>query len=409
MKKFLSKSFATISKSDFIGKSATLFLATITANVFSLVGIIVLTRIYSMEILGEFFAVIAMTSVSTILLHAGFIQAIPLMNDDELKVGVSLLAAVSLVVFALSLLILLFSQSLFVLAMAAAISNLGFLLEMTLIREGRVRLIAAYRIALPIASFAFILIYNQWFSVNAYWVAFSYYLGMLLVIVYSSKSVLVPLLIKLTSGQVMDLVKTYNRFPRFIGPGLLLNAAAFNFPIFVGLHYFGGATISAYHLAYRFVMAPMNVLGQALGQAYTSKLSALYRHSHVLKTAFTLDSLLFSLAVIVSLLIYFIFPWVSLLLFNQNHFEISEYAFALIPLVFSMLSVAPLSNLFQFTNRQGMILSVQLVTFFTSLLSFFIGVLLNSFMTAVVIFSLMTLVKYAWVYSEILKVRNSET
>ncbi|VAW71122.1 hypothetical protein MNBD_GAMMA12-1273 [hydrothermal vent metagenome] len=408
MKNSVLRPLTNMSKSDFIGKSSILFFATILANVLSLLGIIMLTKIYSMEILGEFFAVIAITSVLTILLHAGFIQAIPLMNEEELKVGVSLLTVVSAIVFGLSLLCLLLSQYLFVLAMAAAISNLGALLEITLIREGRVRFIAAYRIALPISSFTLILIYSQSLTVNAYWLALSYYVGMLLLVLYSATLVLVPLLVKLKPVQVIKLIRTYNRFPRYIGPGLLFHAAAFNLPIFVGLHYFGGATISAYTLAYRFVIAPMNVLGQALGQAYTSKLSQLYRHSNVLKTTFSLDSLLFSLAVIVSLLIYFIFPWVSQWLFDDNHIQISEYAFALIPLVFSMLSVAPLSNLFQFTNRQRMILGVQLITFLSSLASFFIGVLLNSFMTAVVIFSLMTLLKYGWVYFEIIKVRNGE-
>jgi len=329
-----------------------------------------------------------------------------LMNCDELKVGVGLLCCVSFFVFLLGCLFVFISPYVFLVALAAGISSVGALVEITLVRDGRVRYIAIYRLSLPVLSFSFALLYSILFDVNAYKIALSYYIGMTLVIVIAMRGVIFPLFTRLSRSNVRQLLTSYKRFPKFIGPGLIFSAAAANLPIIIGLHFFGGAAISAYTLAYRFVMAPMNILGLALGQAYTSKLSESYRNNNSLSTTLKLDTLLFSLAVIISLMITLIFPWVARLLFSKDHAEITEYAFAMIPLIFSMLSVGPLTNLFQFTNRQSKILLIHFITFLSSLVAFFIGVLFNNFLMGVIVFSLFTLLRYVWVYYEILQVRK---
>lgn len=404
--KFKMKLPIKVFKGELLGKSAVLFLSTVTANLISLLGYILLSKVYSMEVIGEFFSVFALANIISVFIHFGFAQAIPLMNEHQVKVGVTLLSCVSLFVVFLSFIFLIVSSYVFLVFFAAGILSFGSLLEVILIREGHVKPIAFIRVSVPIFSFVFALACGLIFDVDL--IVGSFFFGMSVVVLGSFSYMVLPLLIKLEIEKIRMLVGNYMGFLQFIGPGLFFNAAAYNLPSVVGLHYFGGVTIASYNLAYKFVLAPMSMLGKAIGQAYISNMSHAYRNKRLLVTDVKLDVILFVIASAVSGLIYVIFPWVARIFFEEAHVEITNYAIALIPLVFSMLSVAPLTHLFQFTNNQRTILIIQLFTFLCSFLAFSIAIYNDDFLMGVVVFSFLTLIRYAWVYYEILQVRKCE-
>lgn len=406
IRKCSAKLSINVFKGEFFGKSSVLFLSTVAANLISLLGYVIFTQVYSMELIGEFFSVFAFASIISVFVHFGFSQAIPLMNEQEVRVGVTLLSCVSLCVLFLSFISLIVSSYVALVLFAAGLMSFSSLLEIVLIREGLVKPIAFIRTSLPLFSFSFALACSLIFEMDVNLLVGSYFFGTAVVILIFFQRMIFPLFIKFGVGKIRTLVSRHINFLRFIGPGLIFHTAAYNLPSAVGLHYFGGATIASYNLAYKFVLAPMGMLGNAIGQAYISKMSHAHRNNSSLATSVKLDIVLFLMATVVSGVIYIVFPWVARMLFEDNHLEISGYAIALIPLVFSMLSVAPLTNLFQFTNNQRKILIIQLFTFLSSLLAFTIAILNDDFLLGVVVFSFLTLLRYAWVYYEILLVRK---
>lgn len=399
---------AKLLKKDFIGKSGILFTSSLISSLISLAGFVILSKVYSLELMGVFFAVLAVANIISVFVHFGMIQAIPLMSDEEIKVGASFLIAISFIALVTGLLALLFSAYLSIVLLASAFVSLGAVLEIILLRESRVKFIASYRIILPLASFSSAIFMNLLFDVDGLLLVLGYFFGFALVNLYSLNKVARPLAVKLTVTNIKSLIQTYERFPRFIGPGIIFSTAALSIPSVLGLHYFGAVAVASYNLAYKLVLAPMSILGQALGQSYTSDLSSSYRNKNALASNRHLDGFLFSLASFVSILIFFLFPWVSKLLFGADHLQITYFAYALIPLVFSMLSVAPLSNLFHFTNGQKTILKIQFIILISSLVSFFIGVMFNSFLVGTAVYSVLTLIRYIWVYHEIRLVRKTQ-
>jgi len=407
--KFRMKLPSKIINGEFFGKSVVLFLSTVAANLISLLGYILLTNVYSMELIGEFFSVFAFASIISVFIHFGFSQAIPLMSEGEVKLGVTLLSCASLFVIFLSFFsLIIVSSYIFLIFFAAGVMSFRSLLEVVLIREGRVKAIAFIRTSTPFFSFVFVLICGLVFEMDVELIVASFFFGMTIVVLFFLKHIVFPLFVRLNIEKIRMLIGNYVNFFKFIGPGLLFHTAAYNLPSAVGLHYFGGAAIASYNLAYKFVLAPMGMLGNAIGQTYISNLSRDHRNNSSLAMSAKLDIILFIVASVVSGLIYIVFPWVARMLFVDNHVEITNYAIALIPLVFSMLSVAPLGNLFQFTNNQRKILVIQLFTFLSSLLAFSIAIFNDDFLLGVQVFSFLTLIRYAWVYYEILQVRKCE-
>ena len=390
-----------------VGKSSTLMLSTVVANGLSLIGYALLPRVYDVSLVGEFFAVIAIANVLSVFVHLGLVQAVPLMDDSDLKVGVTLLGSISLFVLMIGLVSSAVSGYMALVFLAAGVLSLVALVEVVLIREGQVGGIAVFRVTLPLFGFFSVLVFGSTYPGGLNLIVGSYLGGLSVTVFAASAILLFPLTISIDAVQIRRLGKDYSRFLRYIGPGLLFHTAAYNLPSVVGLTYFGGTAVAAYNLAYKFVLAPMTIVGKAISQAYISNLSSAYRRGATFSFAGKLDFALLSLALLAAAGIYFVFPWVALLIFPETHAEISAYANALIPLVAAMLTVSPLSNILQFTDNQKKIFRLHVVSFLMSLFAFGLAIYVGQFLVGVALFSSLILVRYLWLYREIVRVRGS--
>lgn len=359
-----------------------------------------------MELVGQYFSVLAFSNVISVFVHFGLLQAVPLMDEDELKVGVTILSSVSLAIVFLGLMIAAINSYPAFVLIAAGVLSLSALIETILIRDGLVNQIAVFRIFTPLISFSVVLLLGILLEGSVGLIVGGYTVGLAAIVVLYSSLMVFPLLGRIHNDDVTGLLKNYSNFPRFIGPGLFFHSAAYNLPSIIGLHFFGGVAVAAYNLAYKFVLAPMTIVGKAIGQAYISKLSRAYRNKQSYTMGFRLDAFLFGLGVIVSMAIFMLFPIFSRIIFPEDHESISSYAIALIPIAFSMLAVSPLSNLLQFTQNQKKIFMMHVASFLGSVVAFGIAIQAGSFILGVTCFSFFILARYAWLYIEIIKVRE---
>lgn len=361
-----------------------------------------------MEVVGEYFSVVAISSIIAVLIHFGFAQAVPLMDEKEVRVGITILTGMTLFLIAIGFVAAVFSGYLFFVFLVSGIISFITLIDAILIREGRVKPIAVLRICSPFLGFSSAIFSGYFLGDELDVLIGSYFFGMFVVILALFRYAIWSKLVRVHKDQFRKLIFSYSRFPRFIGPGLIFHTAAYNLPSIIGLHYFGGGVVAAYNLAYKIVLAPMTILGQAIGQAYISKLSHAYRNSNSLKAGIRLDAVLFTIAFTVSVFVYVAFPWIAMIIFPEHYTEISAYAIALIPLVFSMIAIAPLANLLQFTGNQKKIFYMHTLSFMGSVTAFSIAIYLEDFLLGVVSFSWFMMARYAWLYFEILMVRKHQ-
>jgi O-antigen/teichoic acid export membrane protein len=390
-----------------VGKSSTLMLATVLANGFSLIGYALLPRVFAVDIIGEYFAVLAIGNVISVFVHLGLVQAVPLMNDTELGQGTTLLTGISLIVILSGFVSAAGNGHVALVLLAAGILSLVTLIEVVLIREGRVGGIALFRLMTPIFSFTCALLLGLLFQGSLEMIVGGYLLGLAAIVLIGSAILIIPLMVAISVADVRELSQSYSRFLQYIGPGLLFHTAAYNLPSVVGLSFFGGSVVAAYNLAYKFVLAPMTIVGKAISQAYISNLSSAYRSDREFSFAKRVDMVLFGLALSAAAGIYYVFPWVASLLFPETHQQVAAYAIALIPLVIAMLTVSPLSNILQFTNNQKKIFHLHVLSFLLSLAAFGLAVYVNNFLVGVGTFSVLILLRYAWLYREIVRARRA--
>ena len=392
-------------QSGIFGHSSTLVAATVSANLLSVAGYVLLVQVYSMQLVGEYFSIIAAANIIAVFVHFGLLQAIPLMDERELKLGATLLSAVSMATAGVGILLsFIFSSVAFVLMTAGVLSVIA-LVETVLIRAGHISTIAVLRISVPLFSFSGALAFGLLDNSDSISLISGYLTGLALVGGAYFIVFVFPLLERMNLGGARDVVQRYRNFPTFIGPGLLCHTAAYSLPSIVGLHFFGGVAVAAYNIAYKFVLAPMTIVGKAIGQAYVSKLSAAYRNRRTIESSLRLDAALAAMAVVAVAGIYFVFPIIAALFFSEAHEDIRRYAFALIPITFSMLTVSPLSSILQFTNNQQKIFVMHLVSFIFSVVSLALAVYVESLLVGITVFSMLIFLRYGWLYAEILKVR----
>lgn len=389
-------------------KSSILLASSLVSNVVGLLGYFLLVKVYPIDVIGEYFALFAASTILGTIIHFGFSQAIPLMDNRELRYAVTILSSISLSFIFIGGVFLVFGLREALFPLFAGVLSASSLSEIVFVRSGRVRYIAVFRVLLPLSSFSVCIIASLFFVKSYHSMAFSYLFGYSLIACYALRFSVIPNLSKVTMLDFYSLVRKYSKFMKYIGPGMIVHTVAYNMPSTVGLNYFGPTSIAAYNLAYKFVLAPMSIVGQAVGQSYVSRLSREYRTKTGLRQDYMLDVVLFIFSMTACLVIYFLFPVVARWLFPDNSQEIIRFSVALIPLAFSMLYVAPLSNLFQFTNNQKKIFFAHLLTLLCAGVAFTIAIYLGDFLFGVRLFSILVFIRYFWLYFEILKVRKRQ-
>ena len=395
-----------LSGNEFFNQSSVLLVSSVLANLVSLVGYALLTRLFPMNAVGEYFSIFAAATIISVLIHLGLLQALPLMDEVEVKTGATLLCGLSFLLIVVGCIAGFFYLSLLLICLAAGVLSLAAIVEMALIREGLTGRIALFRMLMPLAGFATVFSVAAVLPRNSTALVICYFFGIGIVVLFFYRTTVHGLVAKISATSVKTVLREYRRFPLFIGPGLLLHTAAYNLPSVAGLHFFGGVAIAAYNLAYKFVLAPATILGRAVGQVYIGKLSHKYRSKLSLAAGYKLDIVLASVALLVAIAILTIFPPVARFLFPDAGVEITKYAVALVPMTFAMVAVAPLSNLLQFTQNQRTIFIMHLTSFAGSVISFGVAIYADDFLLGVTAFSWFIFLRYIWLYLTILSVRK---
>ena len=395
-------------KNDFAKKTAFLFSGSFLASILSLLGFFIVAKLYSVDILGEYYMFISIVTILNMIATFGYLQSIPLLKDFELRDMYFAILLLALVILLISSLILVIFYDFWVfLLLSAYLTVLVSLNEQLFVREQKVKELNITRIGSTIATMSFSISSFYLFGDNLF------YLILMNILSLAFTNIVIYLVyvreynIYTIKKVDFDILKEYLKFPKYIGPGMIFHTIAYQVPILVAGNFFSPAIAAYYNMAFKLVYTPASLISGSASQVFMGKLSISSRDDGEIFNGFKkLFIALLSVAIVYIFVTILVLPFAVNLIFGAKWHGSIELSMALLPLVFSLIAISPLTNVFQFTNDQKYIFKLHFFSFIIALISFAVGIVLKDYTLSVWLFSILMFIRYIFIGIKLNDVRR---
>ena len=174
--------------------------------------------------------------------------------------------------------------------------------------------------------------------------------------------------------QIFLLSCKYSRFPKYMILGQLFNSASGYMPIFLLGVFFGPAVVGLYSLSQRVILAPMVLIGEAIGDVYRSEAATIYRKNGNCLNLFKVT--FFKLVILSFFVTVPIFLWgeyIYAFLFGEQWREAGKIASLLSLMIFFQGTSSPMSQTILLENLQKMDLAWQILRLTLAIGSIYFG------------------------------------
>ena len=193
-----------------------------------------------------------------------------------------------------------------------------------------------------------------------------------------------------------------------VGSAEVLAMANGNLPIMLINFWFSALTAGYFSIVSRFCLAPVVIVGNAVRNAIFSKWSIDFRHN-----TFNYDEykkvrlLLLVLGVICTLGVFIFYPIVMHLGFSEDWINSIPTSRYMLPYLFPALAVCPLTVIELIFGSHRYFLRIQFEQLAIVLISFVVvPYFYNDYATSIILFSVLTFVRYAFIYLKVNKRAN---
>ncbi len=186
--------------------------------------------------------------------------------------------------------------------------------------------------------------------------------------------------------RIMAMAKENSRFPKYLIPGHLANAASGEMPLILLSLFFGPAVAGFYSLSQRALSAPMSLVGGAIGDVFRSEAATVYNEIGNCKDIYlkTVAKLMI-FGILPTLPVLLFGPWLFSFVFGAQWRPAGEIASIVSIMVFFQTVSSPLSQTVLLAGMQAIDLAWQILRLFLSVGSFYIGyIFFNSYTMAIV-------------------------
>lgn len=382
--------------------------ATIVGQCLELLVLCIMVRIFNQHEIGALHILLSQAAMATPLLCGSYHFTLPSIQSDEEAVagyvGLLLLGLFTSLVFALvsSFWLNVMPTTVWVLLSAQAVMLVTGQMH---IRISNFNLLAISRVINPLLGvFVFSTLYAQsdpgdinLIHLMAFISAAStVLLAVLTVIVLARRGYTLPTLAAFRS--VIGRQFAQIRYPMMMAPSQLLNSAAYNLPISMIGWTLGEAASAQYAIALRFALKPASLICTPVRSVIHAKAAAAVRSEEggLLDTYLHSRRSLRWAGLLLGLAIATFAAPVVVWVIGWQWIESAVMVMLLSPLCASMVMVTPLSICLVVLDKQHLVLANQLLYLMISLISFLIGGLAGSLMLAVVLFSVLSTIRYVW-------------
>jgi len=382
---------AAITRNNYIRGVLTLMTGTSLAQIVPIAVSPILTRLYNPDDFGHFALYTAIATTASVLVTARYEQAInlPKQDDDGFQIvalSMFLTVIISGILFAI---IIIFAPYIAQFLGDATLANWMYFVPISTLvigfssvlsywcnRRSQYGRIAISRTTQTITS-AGAQIGGGYHGagiaglVGAQLIGQSLSMIMLAYLVYKKDRTLVH---SISYSRIINLARRYSTFPRYMILGQLFSTASGYMPLFVLGFLYGPAVAGFYALSQRILLAPLSLIGSAIGEVYRSEASKHYREQgnciHIYKKTVLIMSIL-SLAI--SLPAFFWGPDLFAMAFGQSWRQAGEVASILAILIFFQGISSPTSETLLFARFVKTDLVWQAFRFAASIGSLYLG------------------------------------
>jgi len=206
--------------------------------------------------------------------------------------------------------------------------------------------------------------------------------------------------------RMQKLLKREKGFPVMVAPSELMNRLTYYFPILIIEKFFGVTSAGQYSLTLRVCFSPISLITSAVGQVFQADIAQANRdrkRQQGLLTGTFVFKLIF-VALAITSIFYFIVPLLVKYIFGPEWNEAIDYIKALSPLFGLMSVITPLTTAFHVYRKNMELLVQQSIFLIISLFSFGLAWYVNNLLLGVVVFSILSAIRYLYILYMLRKV-----
>ncbi|MFC0416160.1 oligosaccharide flippase family protein [Cytobacillus solani] len=180
----------------------------------------------------------------------------------------------------------------------------------------------------------------------------------------------------------------YKNFPLYSLWSGLLNTASVMMPPLLLSYFYTPAVVGYYALGQRVVNLPMNLIGNAVAQAFYPYASEANGKGNLSSVTFVVFKNLISIGLVPILLISLIAPELFVFIFGENWYEAGQYVRWISLWLFVVFIASPLSNLYSVLEMQRIGLFIDFLLFLSRLTVLIIGGLYGNALFTIALFGI---------------------
>lgn len=178
----------------------------------------------------------------------------------------------------------------------------------------------------------------------------------------------------LSLNSMWDVCKRYKNFPLYSSWASLLNSASLHIPVLLLGTLYGMAIAGFFSLAFRVVGLPVSIIGNSLGQVFFQKANSIKNDAKELKNFVYVTYIrLVKISAVPLFLVLSFGSDVFTMFFGENWSKAGEYVQLLSFWLLFVFITSPISNLLTIFEKQKENLILNVVLFFSRILSIYIG------------------------------------
>ncbi len=391
-------------KSQFARNVITLMTGTALAQALPIAITPILTRMYSPEEFGVFAVYMAICSILTVLVTGRYELAIIVPEHDEDAINIMALSiGLSFIISFLLLIIVLFAGSEIVVLLGNdSIAGWLYFVPLTTLvmgcyqslnywsnRRSHYKRMAVSRV-LQSSVTSTTQIASGFYGFGALGLIISQFLGQLFSAVFLFLNIFKKekhLIEKINYQKIIENIKKYINYPKYMIPGQLANVGSSNIPQLLFAAFFDATIAGYYSLAQRVLTAPMSLVAGAIGDVFRRQAAEQYIRSGSCLSLFlvTIKKLIvFSFLPVLP--VFFYGPEIFSLIFGKEWLAAGEIASVLAVMIFFQTISSPLSQTVLLPNWQKADLIWQAARLVCSIVSLYIGYALEDYKVSIILY-----------------------
>lgn len=379
---------------------------TIIVQLIQLMVMPILTRLYTPDAFGVFASFSAVVALLSIITSFSYEHAIPIPRREKEAIGLVRLSflLLSAMVFILIILLFFYGDYFLIKFNLHSLIAYKYVLVLAIFAAGSFKIFNSFAIReREFKELSIVSIYKSLMlitvqisasSLNVLGLVFGFLIGSVVGVFRLKKIYTKRVKVRRDSTLRMILLssivylKKYYKFPLYNMPNTLLNSIGRELPVILLTVFFSPTIAGFFYLANRVTQQPVSLVGGAIANVVKGHVPSIYRNGDLASFYLEINQQLLKIFAIPLAILAACLPYVFIFIFGEEWKEAGLISSILIPWVFMISLVSPVSTIPQLLGKQEIALVFEIILLILRVGGFSYGVYYNSYIIAISFFSI---------------------